>query len=73
MTASEFHGAEITLAKDNLLDSNVSHDTHTFNGALQSQWEVIRDGMAQGASARVQQMKDNPLATGVETASSFGL
>ncbi len=73
MTASEFHGAEITLAKDNLLDSHVGHDTHSVNGALQSQWEVIRDGMAQGAGARVQQMKDNPLLTGVETASSFGL
>lgn len=69
----ELRFAELTTVKDGLLDSQVAHNTDNINGALQSQWEVIRDGLSQGASARAQDAKDNSLLTGVEIASSFGL
>lgn len=69
----EVRFAEITTVKDGLLDSQVAHNKDSINGALQSQWQVIRDGMAQGASTRVEQAKDDPLLTGVEIAGSFGL
>lgn len=69
----ELRFAEISKVKDGLLDSQVAHNNDSINGALQSQWEVIRDGLSQGASARVQQAQDNSLLTGVEIASSFGL
>lgn len=69
----ELRVAEITKVKDGLHDSQVAHNNDSINGALQSQWEVIRDGLSQGMSARAQQAQDNSLLTGVEIASSFGL
>ncbi|MBX9686191.1 MAG: hypothetical protein K2X27_05785 [Candidatus Obscuribacterales bacterium] len=63
---------ELTTVKDGLLDSRVAH-SDGINGALQSQWELIRDGLSQGAKARTQQAVDNSLLTGVEIAGSVGL
>lgn len=65
--------AEVTTVKDGLLDSQVAHNTDTINGALQSQWHLICDGLAQGADQRAQQAKNDSLLTGVEIAGSFGL
>ncbi len=70
----DLHFAELSSAKDGLLtDSQPARDESSFNGALQSQWQVIRDGMAQGSSARVGQMQEHGLLTAVEVAGTFGL
>jgi len=69
----EVHLPELRTVKDGSLDSRITQDDSSLNGGLQSQWQVICDGLKQGAGAQIDAVKDNYLLTGVGMAGSFGL
>lgn len=72
MTGAESRLLEISTVKDGLLNSELKPE-EGFNGALQTQWQLIRDGMAQGAGARLDEAGAHAGTTSLAVAGSFGL
>lgn len=64
---------EVQAVKDGLLDSQVVLNQDTAAGRLQSEWQVIKDGLSQGFQQRKEHAQENLLGTGVEVATSFGV
>jgi hypothetical protein len=56
-----------------LLNPQINANTDTMNAHLQTQWDIVRDGLWQGVNERAGQSRDNLLSTGIEAASSAGI